>query len=81
MEKQKVGRPRKSTDDIKGKQIRVRLTDDEKEKLKSLAKKYDVSQSEFVRILISNYYVYSHIDKYLQTIKNSKSNKGGKANA
>jgi hypothetical protein len=57
MEKQKKpGRPRKSTDEIKGKQIRVRLTNDEKEKLESLAKKHDVSQSELIRILINNHY-------------------------
>lgn len=56
MEKQKkTGRPRKPTDEVKGKQIRVRLTDDEKEKLESLASHYSVSQSELIRILINNY--------------------------
>jgi hypothetical protein len=69
MEKQKKkGRPRKPADDIKDRQIRVRLTDDEKEKLESLAKNYDISQSEFIRILINTYY------------EEFKSNIGGKAN-
>ena len=55
MKKKKPGRPRKSMDEIKGKQIRVRLTDDEKEKLESLANHYNMSQSELIRILINNY--------------------------
>jgi predicted DNA-binding protein len=44
------------------------LSADEKEKLESLAKNYDISQSEFIRILINTYY------------EEFKSNIGGKAN-
>ena len=63
MEKQKKpGRPRKSTDEIKGKQIRVRLTDDEKEKLESLASHYNMSQSELIRTLINNYYGWIRVN-------------------
>lgn len=69
MEKQKKkGRPKKPTDEVKGKQIRVRLTDDEKEKLELMAKYYDITQSELIRILITTYY------------EEFKSNIGGKAN-
>lgn len=71
--KKKTGRPRKSTDEVKGKQIRVRLTDDEKEKLELMAKSHGVTQSEFIRMLINIYQVAAASHRNV-------SNKGGKAN-
>lgn len=57
MEKQKKkGRPKKPIDKVKCKQIRVRLTDDEKEILEHMAKHYAITQSELIRILITTYY-------------------------
>ena len=51
-----MGRPRLPADELHGCGIRVRLTEEEKEKLDYLAKTYGSSKSYLIRVMINDVY-------------------------
>jgi len=51
-----MGRPRLPADELHSCEIRVRITEEEKEKLDYLAKTYSSSKSYLIRVMINDVY-------------------------